>query len=194
MRFHLFDWIGSLVHLSCHLMGNLSARIYQQVQQRRILSPALPIPTSISTSTPISVPISVSTSTSILTPIPAPTLTADLSPTEVEMLAVSEAVSETLCSRLPDWVEEPQPGLAAVVDVEAVGSETAPDLDPDPAAALDRSQVVLTLLDEAYSIGHTTYPALIAYVQKHTGTGCSRRMVAAWKKTRKLIPAKGRAA
>lgn len=166
MRFHPFAFVTSMVHLSCCFMGGLLARIHQRVQQRRILSSAPAISTAI------------------------PPLTVDLLPTEVETLAVSEAVGESLCSRLPDWIEDPQPGLAPVRSE----ADPDPDLDPDPAAALDRTQTVIALLDEAYSIGHTTYPTLIAYVQQHTGTGCSRRVVSAWKKTRKLIPAEGKAA
>jgi hypothetical protein len=107
-------------------------------------------------------------------PIPAaaaaPPRTVDLSPNEVEILQVNEAVTD----RLPDWGDE------------------APTATPEPIPRLktvpaDRNQTVFALLDEAYSIGYTTYPALIDYVEKHTGTGCSRRVIAAWKRSRKLI-------
>lgn len=100
----------------------------------------------------------------------APLRTVDLSPSEVEILQVNEAVTY----RLPDWGEE----------TATATPQPIPHLKIVPA---DRNQTVIALLDEAYSIGHTTYPALIGYVEKHTGTGCSRRVIAAWKRSRNLI-------
>ncbi len=101
----------------------------------------------------------------------APSRTVDLSPSEVEVLQIHEAVTD----RLSDWGEE------------SPAADSEPNTEPDTAPPIDRNQTVFALLDEAYSIGYTTYPALIGYVEKHTGTGCSRRVIAAWKRSRRLI-------
>ncbi len=66
-----------------------------------------------------------------------------------------------------------------------------PSSQPKPEQALypDRTALVMTLLDEAYGHGLTTYPQLINYVKEQTGEGCSRRTIAQWKKGRGLMEA-----
>ncbi|MEA5597368.1 hypothetical protein [Rivularia sp. UHCC 0363] len=112
-------------------------------------------------SLPVSAPVSA----------PAPVITIDLSPTEVEMILVAESINDAVTA----------PDLAAPDLNEPVPSSS------EPAPTGDRSQIVSALLDEAYSLGKSTYPELIAYVEKHTGTGCSRRVISNWKKARKLV-------
>jgi len=97
----------------------------------------------------------------------APSRIVELTPTEVEILTTAEIVAETVADRIP----------ATPID------ETSPEPDPTDTTA-DRTQQVMVLLDEAFQLGHSTYPALIAYVKAKTGTGCSRRAIAAWKKLR----------
>lgn len=53
-------------------------------------------------------------------------------------------------------------------------------------ATQQRSQLVTTLLDEAFGKGLKTYDQLQGYVQTHTGTACSRRTISNWKKSREL--------
>lgn len=46
---------------------------------------------------------------------------------------------------------------------------------------------VLQLLDEGHGRGLKTYAQLIAYVKEQTGKGCSKRIVADWKRSRGLL-------
>ncbi|NJP11403.1 MAG: hypothetical protein HC866_19575 [Leptolyngbyaceae cyanobacterium RU_5_1] len=50
-----------------------------------------------------------------------------------------------------------------------------------------RSSTVQLLLDEAWDLGHRTYPDLIGYVFDRTGKSCSRSTIAAWKKKRDIV-------
>jgi len=52
-----------------------------------------------------------------------------------------------------------------------------------------RAAIVEALLDEAWQQGRTTYSDLIEYVKDQSGTGCSKKTVSAWKKSRMLIEA-----
>lgn len=93
-----------------------------------------------------------------------------LTPTEQETLQVSEAVSQQM--------------------VECCREHEAESLlEPSPTlqSPQSRSQLVMSLLDEAWGQGMTTYPQLIAYVAAQSGTGCSKRVVAQWKRERKLL-------
>lgn len=101
----------------------------------------------------------------------APQITepAPLSPTEAETLQVSEQVS---CQ------------MIGQVDLSYEAQDTQDSKLRQPE--LTRGQLIEALLDEAWGCGHTTYPKLIAYVTEQTGTGCSRRSIAAWKKDRGL--------
>lgn len=47
-----------------------------------------------------------------------------------------------------------------------------------------RIQQVFLVLDEAASVGVTTYSGLIDFVQAKTGKGCSKKLIAKWKKER----------
>lgn len=104
-----------------------------------------------------------------IAPQPIITEPAPLSPTEAETLQVSEQVSCQMV-RQPELSYETQ------------------DTQDDKTGQLEltRGQLVEALLDEAWGRGQKTYPKLIAYVTEQTGTGCSRRAVAAWKKNRGL--------
>jgi len=57
------------------------------------------------------------------------------------------------------------------------------------ACAPGRAAIVEALLDEAWQQGRTTYSDLIEYVKDQSGTGCSKKTVSAWKKSRMLIEA-----
>lgn len=107
----------------------------------------------------------------------APSRIVELTPTEVEILTTAETVAETVAETIADRIP------ATPIDRTLDPSETSPEVDPTDATA-DRTQQVMVLLDEAFQLGHSTYPALIAYVKAKTGTGCSRRAIAAWKKLR----------
>lgn len=52
-----------------------------------------------------------------------------------------------------------------------------------------RGRLVEELLDEASQGGAVTYDEFILFVKEKTGEGCSRRIVASWKKERKLVNA-----
>lgn len=151
MSFNPFAFLFSILGFGWNILYHILYPVHQRVQQRKQLATIPPIPPIPSTS---AIPVTV-----------------DLSPSEVEILAVSEAIPH----HLPDWGEN----TPAIAQTEGMQPETIP--------AGDRHQTVIALLDEAYAIGHTTYPALIAYVEQHSGTGCSRRVIAAWKRSRKLI-------
>ncbi|WP_448604825.1 hypothetical protein [Thermoleptolyngbya sp.] len=71
------------------------------------------------------------------------------------------------------------------IDVQVVPPQPITALPAEPNST-DRQALVRGLLDEAWAQGMRTYPQLIGYVQEQTGTACGRRMVAAWKKDRKL--------
>lgn len=95
-----------------------------------------------------------------------------LTPTEAETLRVSEQVS---CQ----MVRQPELSYETQDTQDLQDNKTG---QPE----LSRGQLVEALLDEAWGCGQTTYPKLIAYVTEQTGTGCSRRAIAAWKKDRGL--------
>lgn len=115
----------------------------------------------------------------------SPASTIDLTPEQIERVTVADTVADTVA--------------VAVVNRSscAVTAEVLPELSPDvPNDAqleknlnLNRNQTVQALLDEAWSLGHSTYPALIQYITTQTGKGCSRKTIAAWKKERGLIEA-----
>lgn len=131
-----------------------------------------------------------------------------LSPTEIESLKIAEQI--TVPPVLPALIGQPilpelvlpqlQPQPNAPVEAlpiqEVIGqpeivlqdiqdmSDIQDTADPLPEA--DRATVVLQLLDEAHGRGCRTYIQLIDYVKEQTGTGCSKRTIAAWKKQRGL--------
>jgi hypothetical protein len=93
-----------------------------------------------------------------------------LTPVEQELIQISEQVSHEMTGHF-------QP----VLQDEHTRQDTKTG-QPE----LTRGQLIEALLDEAWGRGHITYPQLIAYVTEQTGTGCSRRAIAAWKKQRGL--------
>jgi hypothetical protein len=128
-------------------------------------------------------------------PVELPTLTS----TEQETLQVSEAVSQQMVEPVHRFTEPvPIPDRPAVSHqpiepvhqpIEPVSTPDRPPADSSPTEhpPQSRSQLVMSLLDEAWGQGMTTYPQLIAYVAAQTGTGCSKRVVAQWKRERKLL-------
>jgi len=90
---------------------------------------------------------------------------------------------------------EPQavaPSQTHLVEPQAVAPSQRQTIAALPAKvpnSTERQALVRGLLDEAWAQGMRTYPQLIGYVQEQTGTACGRRMVAAWKKDRKLTDA-----
>jgi hypothetical protein len=137
--------------------------------------------------------------------------TTELKPIEQEMLKVAEVAAEQMPILLPaaappviGAIPEPtvavEPEAITVAELESVGVEPiavgqpelscetteTQDTTAQPESQISRSELVLALLDEAWGLGHTTYPKLISYVKEQTGTGCSRRTIASWKEKRGL--------
>ena len=84
------------------------------------------------------------------------------------------------------------PSQTHLVEPQAVAPSQRQTIAALPAKvpnSTERQALVRGLLDEAWAQGMRTYPQLIGYVQEQTGTACGRRMVAAWKKDRKLTDA-----
>jgi hypothetical protein len=165
-----FAFVSTVLHLSWAMVGSMACTVHTRIQQRRttrLLVAAPPIQTI--DLLPAEVELSVEEPEQ-----PANTVV------ELVLLPVPNPLPAAVApgsTRLPDWGDaEPMPPVSPV--------------QPTP----DRNQMVIALLDEAYAQGHTTYADLIGYVRAQTGTGCSRRVVAAWKKTRKLVTADGEAA
>lgn len=150
------------------------------------------------------------------TPIATFQPTSELKPIEQEMLKVAEIAAEQIQAPIllppaaPPTVEAiPEPAPIVATEPEAIvvaepeatvaiiptgqtelsyettGQETQ-DTTVQPESQISRSELVLALLDEAWGLGHTTYPQLISYVKEQTGTGCSRRTIASWKAKRGL--------
>lgn len=105
-----------------------------------------------------------------LQPQPQPIELDTLTPTEQETLQVSEQVS------------------CQMAEPSHSSHKTTED---NPAQStqhqMSRSELVMALLDEAWARGITTYPQLIGYVAEQSGTGCSKRVVANWKRQRGLL-------
>lgn len=104
----------------------------------------------------------------VIQPIKVPS--SPLTPTEQETLQVSEQVS---CQ------------MVGQIDLSYETQDTQDDETGQPE--LTRRQLIEALLDEAWGCGLKTYPQLITYVEEQSGTGCSRRAIAAWKKERGLV-------
>jgi hypothetical protein len=100
---------------------------------------------------------------------PALPIVPQLTPSEIEAIQVAERAFHSLQNQSPfQPIQLPQ----------------------EPHETLEeqnRSERVMALLDEAWSQGLTTYPLMIAYVKDHSGQGCSKRVVANWKRERGLI-------
>jgi ribosomal protein S10 len=118
-----------------------------------------------------------------ITPLPVelPVEPSTLTPTERETLQVSEAVSQQMV--------EP---IHLPIPIPSVSTEDSPSAEQPPQSRWSttrhsRTQLVMSLLDEAWGQGMTTYPQLIAYVAAQSGTGCSKRVVAQWKRERGLL-------
>lgn len=115
--------------------------------------------------------------------LPAATGQNDLSVKQSEQLEGSIANTSAIQDCSPSSCETPDPESAiAKLEIPEIPSK----LGPQPL--LDRAALVIALLDEAYSQGIEGYATLIAYVKQQSGTGCSRRTIAEWKKLRGLIP------
>jgi hypothetical protein len=138
-----------------------------------------------------------------------PMQTVQLTPDQTEAISVAETVSLQMTS--PDFEATPIPvesqpigptaSIAEVLEISenpevpeilAVIEPLQEELTPTEAEQFpavspsDRKSVVEGLLDEAWQQGLTTYAQLIGYVETHTGKGCSKRVISAWKKARKL--------
>lgn len=98
-----------------------------------------------------------------------------------------EQPSQTPNSKLPNSKLSNSPPSNALSEAEfaRLFPPTPPDLEE--TVFLTRPQIVGLLLDEAWTRGITGYNDLLAYVKQHSGTGCSRRAIADWKRERGLI-------
>jgi hypothetical protein len=86
----------------------------------------------------------------------------------------------------PAAIEQPpehEPSFCPISVEEVVQFEAAPAAEPAPAAKT-RAEVVQAELDTAWGHGWRTYAELIKYVETSTGTGTSKRVVAAWKRAK----------
>lgn len=164
LRQSIFDF----AHFSFGLLHFIGFSIHQRIQRRRFQRtlPAAPQPM------------------------------ARLTPTEIETLQVSEAVSSVLLTlvhqpfvEVPAEVETTEPtGQIADVLQDNETSQDIGQLELNPRVeSRERTALVLQLLDEAYHQGFRTYAQLIDYVKEQTGEGCSKRIVASWKRSRGLI-------
>jgi hypothetical protein len=140
-----------------------------------------------------------------------PMQTVQLTPDQTEAIAVAETVSLQMVSpgfeatpisvesqpiepttviaevpEIPKLLEIPEvPEILAVAPLQKEPTSTEAE-QSSAASPSDRKSVVEGLLDEAWQQGLTTYAQLIGYVEAHTGKGCSKRVISAWKKARKL--------
>jgi hypothetical protein len=83
-------------------------------------------------------------------------------------------------------IQDIAPGLAPIAEPPTVNFDSEAESQPKTP---DRAQLVEALLDEAWAQGLRTYPQLIQYVETASGKGCSKRKIASWKKSRKLVEA-----
>jgi hypothetical protein len=111
----------------------------------------------------------------IITVAAQPIAPITLTPVEQELIQVSEQVSHEMTGQVK-------------LSYETQDRQNTQDRQDSKTGQPDltRGQLIEALLDEAYAQGITTYPKLIAYITEQTGTGCSRRAIAAWKKSRGL--------
>lgn len=138
---------------------------------------------------------------------PTPAAPPSLTPAEREAIAVAEATLAAIeVPRLAPIITpapahldtskwQPtapyvtaEPVLPDLQDTSQLSYKTQ-DNPQDNHAELelsDRARLVEAALDEAWGNGLKTYPVLIKFVELKTGKGCSRRTIAAWKKSRKL--------
>jgi len=111
---------------------------------------------------------------------PAITPEPKLTPSEQEIISQAEQVYEAQFLQAPELLEVPE-----ILDsIESIPTAAAPPAAP--TAKTNRKQLTEGLLDEAWQQGHTTYAAMMGYVETHTGKGCSKRVIADWKKSRQL--------
>lgn len=95
-----------------------------------------------------------------------------LTPSDIEAIQIAEQTVQAMAERSPFTAIE------------------IPEEHPEPTPEeMNRSQRVVALLDEGWNQGLTTYPQLIAYVKTHSGQGCSKRVIANWKRDRGLMAA-----
>lgn len=122
-----------------------------------------------------------------------------LTPTEIEMIQVAEVSVPPILAALirqPIVLETLQPEVTTLPEAASIPEvirqpelvlQDKPDTEQqDTLTEVDRATLVLQLLDEAHGRGCKTYAQLIGYVKEQTGTGCSKRTVANWKKQRGL--------
>ncbi|NJL22874.1 MAG: hypothetical protein HC895_21915 [Leptolyngbyaceae cyanobacterium SM1_3_5] len=107
-------------------------------------------------------------------PLLLPAAREALTPIELETISQAETIHMSR-SQLIEYIDANFP---------TTEPEPEPQLEPQPQ--MTRAQLVEALLDEAWTRGKSTYSDLIDYVKLHSGKGCSRRTVAAWKESRKL--------
>jgi hypothetical protein len=98
---------------------------------------------------------------------------------EVPTAHISEVPEVPARATVPIAAEETTPTGWASIEA---GEEQTP-------AKVDRKSLVEALLDEACQQGLTTYAQLIDYVKSKTGKGCSKRVIADWKKSREAVAA-----
>jgi len=155
-----------LVHLVRSLLRSIHHQVKQR-QQQRCLNAAQ---SSLETAPFIevaAVPVTVTeTFPELPEPLPIPPSTYD--------------------STIPETIAVPEPESLAVIplisgDFEPFSQSVNRSAEGNTAL---RSRQVVELLEEADRLGLTTYPQLMDYVKSKTGTGCSRRTIANWKRAR----------
>ncbi|NJN87533.1 MAG: hypothetical protein HC881_16015 [Leptolyngbyaceae cyanobacterium SL_7_1] len=126
----------------------------------------------------------------------------------LKLLAVVALVPVKLIELLFTPIEQP-PALPDYIDVKAErlnsvetellavaeAAQGEPTLqahdstEPRSLSPIERSKLVKSLLDEAYSQGCESYQDLMAYVAAQSGQPCGKRAIANWKRERGLIAA-----
>jgi hypothetical protein len=198
LRRSIFD----LARFSFKLLHSIGLSLHRRVQQRRLRRTLLAVasvveqpltvdldPTEVET-------LKVSEQVALLmptTPIPEPSGFEETCPLSSSTDVQTDALQVSPSVELPVLEGTGQINIV-LQDTQITGQAEAilqdrqdskPPL-PEAEPELDRPTVVLQLLDEAYGQGCRTYAQLIGYVKTQTGTGCSKRAVANWKKQRGL--------
>lgn len=146
--------------------------IHQRVIARRQAKSLRPIPIEAIEVSAVAISPSEAALLPIHEPVPPPTTRATVEPILFPQVT-EQPIAPVRFTDPPFPVVVPQPLLE-------------PIHSPEPSE-MSRTTLVTRLLDEAWGQGYTTYPDLIGYVKQQSGTGCSKRFVAAWKRSRGLM-------
>ncbi|MEP0923422.1 hypothetical protein [Leptolyngbya sp. ST-U4] len=152
-----FSRLAPLIHLVRSVLQIVRQTI-QARSQRTLTAASIPLDRSISASPPIEVPA-----------VPVP----------IEAEPFPEVIAVLPTPELQQPLDRPTEGSSAERPTEGGSAER-----PTEGGSAERSRQVVELLEEADRLGLITYPQLMDYVKAKTGTACSRRTIANWKRAR----------